>query len=328
MQKLVTVCMPVYNGEKYLHDSLSSIARQTYKNIEIIIVNDGSTDQTLSVAQKLIQDFHLRGRVYSIENRGPEAARDFGLTHAKGDYLAPLDSDDLWEPEYLNTMISSLENYPKVGMAFSNFIIFDEIHDSEIPKSKTVGNIESVNHHRIDEHLCLFESEDFLAYALAYSVIFPSGSVYRRSFYNQIGPYTKSLNLYISCDWEFGLRALQQTDILYLKIPYLKKRKHQNNISGNVEQTAAADTQVLDFILDSYVLTQQERSIAIKRLVQRCFDLGYHYFVRNNHREARRWFLKCLQHRITSKPLFYICLTLLPTQITSTLISYRRRRVV
>lgn len=325
MGKLVSVCMPVYNSEKYLEGALDSIARQSYKNIEVIIVNDGSTDQTETLANKLLEDLQLTGQVLTIENRGPEAARDYGLKHANGVYLAPLDSDDLWEPDYLTTMVSALEKHPNIGLAFSDFVIFDETSGSEIQKSQTVGNIELIEHNTIDNNTLIFESKHFLSYALSGQVIFPSCSVYRNSFYKKIGPYTKSLHLYISCDWEFGLRATINSDIIYIKTPYLRKRKHENNISGSGDKTAEADTKVLKLILDTYDLDSHARAIAINRLAVRSFDVGYFNFERNNYSVARHWFLESLRHKFSNKTLLYLSTVMLPKFLTLALVGLKRR---
>lgn len=326
MSKRVTICMPVFNSEKFLVKALESIANQTLQDFEVIIVNDGSTDNSEKLANDSLNTLNLTGRVLTIENRGPESARDYGLQYAEGEYLAPLDSDDLWEPDYLSTMVGALDKNQDIGLAFSDFTIFDEQNKVEIKKSQTVNNIESIKHTIVDNNVLVFESHDFFKYALSGQVIFPSCSVYRKSFYEKIGPYTKSLHLYISCDWEFGLRAVNASNIIYVKTPLLRKRKHEDNISGAADKTAEADTKVLGLILDTYHLDSSARNIALNRLAIRCFNVGYANFERNDYLIARKWFLKSVNNKASIRVLVYYLATFIPKGLLSYLINLKRGR--
>lgn len=105
---LVSVVMPVYNTEKYLADSIDSILEQTYTNIELICINDGSTDSSeIILRQKEQEDSRIV--VYSTQNKGVSAARNFGMAKAKGDYLHFMDSDDMLIPSAIETMVNNLE---------------------------------------------------------------------------------------------------------------------------------------------------------------------------------------------------------------------------
>ena len=96
----VSVIMPVYNGSKYLRQCMDSIVCQTLEDIEIICVNDGSTDNSLEILEEYAQK-DSRVKIICQENRGASAARNNGLRHAMGEYLSILDSDDFFEPEML-----------------------------------------------------------------------------------------------------------------------------------------------------------------------------------------------------------------------------------
>ncbi|MCH5237986.1 MAG: glycosyltransferase, partial [Muribaculaceae bacterium] len=92
--ELISVIIPVYNAERYLASCLDSILSQSYRNLEVIIINDGSSDYSLRVAEGYAEKDD-RVRVYSFENEGPSEARNRGLSVATGDYLTFVDSDDL-----------------------------------------------------------------------------------------------------------------------------------------------------------------------------------------------------------------------------------------
>ena len=101
---LVSIITPLYNGEKYLAQTIESVLAQTYKEWEMIIINDGSTDQGEQLARSYAQKDD-RIQVYSQENAGSAAARNNGIRRAKGRYIALLDSDDLWEPWFLERQL-------------------------------------------------------------------------------------------------------------------------------------------------------------------------------------------------------------------------------
>ncbi|MGX1669805.1 glycosyltransferase [Streptomyces sp. NPDC055400] len=103
---LVSVIIPLYNSEKYIGACLASVLGQTHKDLEVIVVDDGSTDGGAAIAEGIADE---RVRVDRGPNRGVAAARNRGLTLAKGEIVAFLDSDDLWYPEKLSEQISALE---------------------------------------------------------------------------------------------------------------------------------------------------------------------------------------------------------------------------
>lgn len=100
-QPLISVVVPIYNGEKYLEECIDSIAKNDYKNIEIIIVDDGSADNSLKVANKLSQS-DKRIKVIHQENAGVSSARNKGLANAKGEYITFIDTDDFIVKDYIS----------------------------------------------------------------------------------------------------------------------------------------------------------------------------------------------------------------------------------
>lgn len=97
----VSIIIPVYNKEHYILDCLRSVRLQTFQDWECILVDDGSTDKSFSIIQSFIDQYPGDWTVIRKANEGPSAARNKGITHAKGEYLALLDSDDIWLPEKL-----------------------------------------------------------------------------------------------------------------------------------------------------------------------------------------------------------------------------------
>src|SRR4051794_3877496 len=101
---LVTVVVPAHNAAATLRQTLASIAAQTYRDLEIVVVDDGSTDDTSAIAAEFA---HLdrRVRLVSQANAGVAAARNKGIALARGEYVAPVDADDLWEPTKIEKQV-------------------------------------------------------------------------------------------------------------------------------------------------------------------------------------------------------------------------------
>lgn len=118
---LISLIIPAHNAEGFLAECLESILSQTYQSIEIIVVDDGSTDKTAEIAHKYqprIRYFHQNA------SGGPATPRNVGLAHSHGDYLCFFDSDDLMVQGCLSKQVDFLERHPDAGMVFCNYINF------------------------------------------------------------------------------------------------------------------------------------------------------------------------------------------------------------
>ena len=118
----VSVIIPAYNAARFIGEALQSVLQQTFQDFEIIVVDDGSTDDTARVVAG-IADPRIR-YVYQ-ENKGLSSARNHGLRLAQGGYIALLDADDMWQPQYLARMIETLQNNAQAGAAYCGFRYMD-----------------------------------------------------------------------------------------------------------------------------------------------------------------------------------------------------------
>ena len=107
-KQLVSVVIPLYNAEKYIEETIQSILDQTYKEIEIVIVDDGSTDQSPAIVKELGEKYPGKVRYVHQSNQGVSVARNTGIENATGEYIAFLDSDDLWHPTKLEKQVKSM----------------------------------------------------------------------------------------------------------------------------------------------------------------------------------------------------------------------------
>jgi glycosyltransferase involved in cell wall biosynthesis len=120
-QPLVSVVIPVYNGARYLRAALESVFAQTYRSFEVIVVDDGSIDDSGKIAQSFPEVHYIRQ-----ENQGVAAARNTAIAVARGEFLAFLDQDDLWTPEKLRLQIGHLLSHPDLGYSLTHQQFFLE----------------------------------------------------------------------------------------------------------------------------------------------------------------------------------------------------------
>lgn len=142
--KLVSIITPCYNSERFIAETIQSVQKQTYPNWELLITDDGSTDNSVEIIEKLIEKDN-RIKLFKIQNSGPAIARNNSIKNAKGSYMAFIDSDDLWFPEFLSTSIKTVKTTE--GFVFSSYkrcdeLTLDPIHNDFIVPPK-------VNHHEI-----------------------------------------------------------------------------------------------------------------------------------------------------------------------------------
>lgn len=123
---LVSIVVPLYNKEKWIIPTLNSVALQSYAKWECIIVDDGSTDNSLSLVKDFISATSGDWKIVSQENAGQSRARNAGIDLAKGEYLAFLDGDDLWLPEKLKEQVDFLESHRHADALVSGYTIFEQ----------------------------------------------------------------------------------------------------------------------------------------------------------------------------------------------------------
>lgn len=197
----VSVIIPVYNAERFLLEAVESIQRQDYQPMEIIIVDDGSTDSSASLISTLGDDI----RYISQENQGPSAARNQGLSMAHGNVTAFLDADDIWPQGRLHMQLERLQQDPNLEVVLG--------------RTQYVGLL-SAHRGKIR-----FEGPDNTA------IIMHLGSaLIRKSTFEKVGNFDESLPCYEDLDW--FLRAREKgVSMLILKHITLQYRMHDGNYS-------------------------------------------------------------------------------------------------
>jgi glycosyltransferase involved in cell wall biosynthesis len=200
-QPLISVIMPVYNGEKYLAEAVESIRGQGYAPLELIIVDDGSTDRTAEIAHS----FSLDLRYVRQPNRGPAAARNTGLEMSRGQIVAFQDADDLWPSGKLARQLPRLIDDPAL-----------EIISGRVQRIKLTG---------INAGKEAFK--EFLTPEVAYNL---GSALYRRSVFDKVGLFDVTMRYSEDVDWWMRARECG-TQMLILHEVTLLYRLHGKNMT-------------------------------------------------------------------------------------------------
>lgn len=119
----ISIIIPAYNSEKTIRETINSVLAQTFSDLEIIIINDGSSDRTVEVIQEISDP---RITIYSYPNGGPATSRNRGIKKSQGEYLSFIDGDDLWVPDKLEIQYQALQNNSQAAVAYSGTDWIDE----------------------------------------------------------------------------------------------------------------------------------------------------------------------------------------------------------
>lgn len=122
-----SVIIALYNKAPYVRKALETVCAQTYRDYEIIIINDGSTDDSVIIAEEYLNGVEgISYKIMSQQNAGVSAARNYGFSVSIGDYIAFLDADDWWEPTYLERMAQLITDYPEAGLYACNYYYYKD----------------------------------------------------------------------------------------------------------------------------------------------------------------------------------------------------------
>ena len=116
---IISVTIPTYNAESTILETVESFQNQTFSDWELIVINDGSKDKTLELLQSIEDE---RIKIFSYENAGLAAARNRGIYHATGEFIAFLDADDMWTPDKLELQLAALQQHPEAGVAIAGAV--------------------------------------------------------------------------------------------------------------------------------------------------------------------------------------------------------------
>jgi len=210
----ISVIIPSYNCEAYIAGTIESVLKQTFKDIELIVVDDGSTDRT----QEIVTSYGRPVRLVTQENAGVCAARNRGIAEAKGQFICLMDHDDYWFPWKLERQFRELQAQPAVGMVYSGFIRWYASADGVFPDPTSFDL--TVYPDDIDPDFSGWIYHQFLLDC----PVLTSTTLFRAEVFQTCGTFDQSLPY--SEDWELFLRVSREYPFLKLRRPTTLYRQH------------------------------------------------------------------------------------------------------
>ncbi|MEL6469794.1 MAG: glycosyltransferase family 2 protein [Cyanobacteria bacterium J06623_4] len=226
--------MPAYNAESFIARALASVLAQTYSRFEVLVIDDGSSDRTAHIVRSFAEQ-DARVRLLQQSNAGVAAARNLGIQSASGEFIAPIDSDDLWHPEAMAKIVSQfLSVGPKVGVVYAWSVDIDERDQQTggFHAASVAGNVYKTL-------IC----HNFLGNA--------SSTLIRKASLDHVGGYDHQLraqNAQGCEDWDLYLRLAEHYEYSVVPEFLVSYRKVSGSLSGDFRQMARSQLRMLEAV--------------------------------------------------------------------------------
>jgi glycosyltransferase involved in cell wall biosynthesis len=280
----VSVVIATYDRAKYLAATIDSVLGQRFQDFELIVVDDGSTDET----RRAVALYGSRVRYLYQENRGPSAARNLGVRHARAEWISFQDSDDLSAPNHLELLYGYAQCHAECGMVFANGAYLggpEHNRETIIPAAKSCRLAQRGV--RLEE---LFDK----------SIVRLQAALISKACYDAVGGHDESLR--ISMDLDLSFRIFNRFPVAYFDEVVFFYRKHENNTSRNQELRISENIQVIRKLLTEN--PGAEATLGKRRVAAR---LAYRYYRlakgrwESGDREGAQ---EALKHAVSYRPLW------------------------
>lgn len=298
MAPKVSVLIPSYNHARFLPAALQSVFDQTYTDYEIVVVDDGSTDGSV----ELLRSYGDRIRLFTQSNRGTYPTLNRCIAESRGEYLAILNSDDLWAPTKLEKQVAMLDAHPQVGLVHTGGHFIDAEGrilpgnplGFEWPRTPTGNIIEALVRH---------------------NKIIASSVMIRRECFERLGGFRE--DLFGSGDWEMWFRVALEYDIGYIDEPLTMYRVHGANASFQHRRVYEDDVKVRTETIhacESRLWQRANDPKAMRLALAHSYAcLGTEYALLGDRKRARQAYLHSLKlYPLRFKSLLRLALTYLP----------------
>lgn len=296
----VSVVIPTYNAEFFISDTINSVLNQTYKDFEIILVDDGSTDNT----DRIVAQQHA-GKVKYIrqKNSGVSSARNKAISMTKGDFIAFIDCDDIWLENKLEAQVSILKKSKELGLVFSNAYILDE-------KGRRLKDFFKIVRPHSGMVFNKLVQDNFIPMLTA---------VVKREALDRVGLFDPRYK--IAEDWDIFLRIARVYPVTYINQPLAEYRIHKYSHSKNRKLMLRECIDILNKYINS---VNEEIRLKLKgRLSLYNSMLGIIYFKEKEILKARSHFLSSLEnYPINLRSYLGLINTFLPKPLSNFFINF------
>ena len=324
--------MPTYNRAAYIKDAVDSVLAQTYGFFELIIVDDGSHDDTEEVISPYLKDARIR--YMKQDNKGVAAARNRGLSMSTGNLVAFIDSDDIWEPDKLKIEVSIMDALPEVGIVCSDFSAVKGdtlIENSHIRSYFSVLDdyrldYQDIFSQQLDQYIEGLEKGDKVYWGNVFETmlfgnfILTSTCLCRSVVFETIGVFDESLRA--AEDYDLYLKISKTYPVALIAKQLIRYRYSDNQLSGE-NHFGTLSVNLIDIFTKNVAAIKDEAFLRGNgkkirgRLGQYYSQKGYFHFSREEMDEAARWYLRSIPNDPRNyKSYVYLFFSLIPACIT------------
>lgn len=274
MSSLVSVIIPTFNRGHCIKKAVESVLAQTYQNLQVVVIDDGSTDSTRDVLAG-IKDSRLQ--YVHTKNEGNYFARNTGLAQAKGDFISLLDSDDCYVPQKIAVQLDRFKNNPDLGLCCSNVYVKHQ----NIP-DKVFEDAAHSFHFDIDNE------GGFLEKAIESNFIVTSTVMIRKECVRRVGIFNTQFQN--AMDYEYFLRIVFNFQALYMKDKLVERLIHSNSVSKNSVNTKNAlvyiFTESVPLLEQGKLFSEKFRPLLEQAKERSLYMAGMEYLLSYNYKEA------------------------------------------
>ncbi|MDT4292314.1 glycosyltransferase [Methylomonas sp. MO1] len=301
---LASVILPVYNGKKFIRDAVHSILTQSHINLELLIVDDGSTDESTSIIKELSEKDN-RIRFFQQKNSGVAGARNLALREAKGEYIGFIDQDDIWLTDKLESQITYFKQNPEAVFLHGNI---EYIDDQLTPLDKSLYPWETNASGHCFERL-------FVWNAIAIQTV-----CFKRKCMETVGFLREEVPGVD--DYDYWLRFSRFFPIDYLDKTFALYRFHGENESHKWHLQDIKRAKVLEGILQDFpdIYLEIGKTRVNNQLSALYREIAIEFIRKNNNKEARTYSFKAfVKAPFKFENIFTLLMSLIPNQVLSSL---------
>lgn len=288
---MVSVVIPTYNCGDWIGETLESVVNQDYPKLEVIVVDDGSTDKTKEVVAAFNSD---RVRyVYQSNSGGASSPRNTGIQHARGPYIAFIDADDVMLPGKIERAVQLLDRDPSLGLVFANFVVFDELNGqrpgSFLDTYKYFGNLPKK---QVGDSQYVIKAGAAYDGLIVENYIGTSGVVVPKRVLAKVGPFDEQLKG--PEDFEMWLRIAYAYDIGFIDMIGHRYRVRLDGLTGTGDANLVPQgIRIMQKQLSKH-LPASTRKRVHSQLARKYFALGYCHQLSEEMTLARRYYVRSL----------------------------------
>lgn len=317
---LVSVVIPTFNRAYCLPDTIKSVLNQTYKNIELIIVDDGSTDDT----REILKQFKDKVNYIYQENAGLASARNKGLECCNGELIALLDSDDIWYEDKLRRQVTDMGLNPEIDIQITN---------AHITRDHIKNEVSIFDYINFSKHLSkeLTIVEDPSRFQFQYGIAWVQCALMKRSVLFDDGLYDENLTIYTDYDLFCRLSLKTTWGICAREYVKIKREMNKPNVSAQrIEKPVHAYKSLVYIyqkILQKYSLDKLRKNTVLNHLYSSRATLGMTYLEHGDVQNARVILYENWKQKPTFKALFRMILAAFPFFMNKTYFVLRKALV-